>query len=770
MAANNNTYATLIDCIPAELRTRKQWVLWKLEERDGKQTKVPYQANGRRAESDNPATWTSLEKALTALPKFSGLGIMFADRLAGIDLDHHIDENGNISDFARSVVEKINSYTELSPSGTGLHVLVFGDLPEGRRKESKLGIEMYSVGRFFTFTGKHLTSSPFTVNERTAELAALHAEIFEQAEPKAQPKPAQPNSLDDRALLEKASKASNGAKFDSLYGGRWETYYGSQSEADLALCSQLVFWTGGDAGRVDRLFRSSGLMRSKWDERHNGNGTTYGQMTIARAMVGTDHYTPNNGAGQHETPNTPTVSDAKTESEDDNILLKAPADHDGQALCVLAMFPGKFLFVEAFGWLFYNGKCWQREGAESNLDRAIVETLKARRSLAAAQENYDLVKACKCTNGNVTGTKALLQSYVIALVDEFDNDPDQLNCGNGVLDLRTGKLTPHGPQQRYTYVLPVDYDPKANREEWLKFLRAALANPEMLDYLQVAIGYSLTGRTWEEIMFYLFGPPRSGKGTFTETILAMMGNQVATEADFSSFTAERNGDTQNFDLAPLKPCRFIAAAESNKNQPLNPAKIKALTGRNLVRCAFKHRDHFSYQPAFKIWLSSNHPVNVDVDDDAAWGRIRVIEFPNSHLGIEDKTLKARLSTPESLRGVLAWAVEGAQLWYTFMDAGQGGGGRGLPTPSSIQEATQQQRDRRDYVKQFIDECCTIDPEGFVKSASMYQAYKTWCEDNGVTPKLIGQLSQSLNAKGYRVDQKKVMGVNNRVVFGLKLKG
>jgi putative DNA primase/helicase len=449
----------------------------------------------------------------------------------------------------------------------------------------------------------------------------------------------------------------------------------------------------------------------------------------------------------------------------EDIFLSLPADHDGHARCLMALFPERFMFVEAYGWLSYNGKYWQREAAESELGKAIVKTLRGRRVAAAAIEKTELMKACNSSNGNVTGTRERLKDIVTGLVDTFDNDPDRLNCNNGVLDLRTGHLTPHSPKQRFTYCLPVDYDPDADRGPWLAFLRDALGSELMVGYVQAAVGYSLTGRTWEEILFYLYGPPRSGKGTFTETMIAMLGNPLAVEADFQSFTADRGGDTQNFDLAPLKPCRFVAASESNKNQPLNPAKIKSLTGRNYVRCAFKHRDHFTYQPSFKIWLSSNHPVNVDVDDDAAWGRVRVISFPTSHLGIEDKALKKRLTSPEVLRGVLAWAVEGAGLWYILVD--DGGGGLAVPDP--VRRVTQEQRDLQDNVKAFLDECCEPDPEGFIPFGEFYQAYKTWCELNGVTAKHLNQFTQSVGKKGVKGGvQKKINGRNIRTFTGVRL--
>jgi len=281
--------------IPDELKSRRQWVLWRYEERDGKRTKVPYHPSGQRAESDNPMTWSSMSSILADLLKYDGIGIMCADGLAGVDLDHHVT-GGQVDDFAQEIVNELNSYTEFTPSGAGLRTLVWGSLPPKGRKKTELGVEMYDSKRFFTVTGWHVDGTPRTVEERSSELAALHKRMFGEEKPAPPPRPATPNDLQDQVLLEMARSASNGAKFSRLWLGEWQSDYPSASEGDLALCSILAFWTGCDPARIDRLFRLSGLMRPKWDEKHSGGGETYAEMTIARAISGTTEvYEPGSG-------------------------------------------------------------------------------------------------------------------------------------------------------------------------------------------------------------------------------------------------------------------------------------------------------------------------------------------------------------------------------------------------------------------------------------------------------------------------------------------
>jgi putative DNA primase/helicase len=179
----------------------------------------------------------------------------------------------------------LDSYTEITPSGTGLHTLAYGRLPPGGRRRGQ--IEMYDALRFFTVTGHHLAGTPRTLEERTAALAALHAQVFPPAPPAIPHHGAGARRVacDDRHLLDQAHAARNGHKFAALYAGD-TSGYPSPSEADLAPCNLLAFWTGGDAVRVDRLFRSSGLYRSKWNEPRGG--TTYGARTIASALRGRD--------------------------------------------------------------------------------------------------------------------------------------------------------------------------------------------------------------------------------------------------------------------------------------------------------------------------------------------------------------------------------------------------------------------------------------------------------------------------------------------------
>ncbi len=283
-----------IDRIPQELRDRPQWVAWRYERRRAKWTKVPVNPHtGRNADPADPATWGTFAQARAhARRQQLGLGYVFAadDPYVGIDLDQCRDPaTGALTARASSIVAEVDTFAEISVSGTGVHLIARGALPGLRRKSPALAIEMYQERRFFAVTGRHLPDSPCTIEPRQETLAWLYGATFGPDAAAAVPAaPYLMPDLDDAAVLERARNARNGAKFAALWGGDTGAHGGDHSAADLALLSELAFWTGGDTARMDRLFRQSALYRPKWDERRGA--VTYGERTIARALQRSTFY------------------------------------------------------------------------------------------------------------------------------------------------------------------------------------------------------------------------------------------------------------------------------------------------------------------------------------------------------------------------------------------------------------------------------------------------------------------------------------------------
>ena len=260
--------------IPEPLKQAHRWVCYDAQ-------KHPINpVTGKGAMSNNPATWATFEQAAEAVTRLGcrGLGFLLGDGFSGVDIDHCIDqETGTASEMAADIVSTMDSYTELSPSGTGLHILFQGSKPDGACKSSALGLEMYGQGRYFTVTGKPWGERR-ELAERSTQAAAVHAKYLVKVDQQPVARPARTTiALDDQELLRRAAASRDGDRFSALMAGSWQAYYASQSEADLGLCNLLAFWFGCDVARMDNVFRSSGLFRAKWDERRGAN--TYGQIT-----------------------------------------------------------------------------------------------------------------------------------------------------------------------------------------------------------------------------------------------------------------------------------------------------------------------------------------------------------------------------------------------------------------------------------------------------------------------------------------------------------
>lgn len=275
--------------VPNQIKEIPNWLIWMyFRKADGKQAKIPLDPKtGGFASVSDPATWgdypTAVERAQQD-PRANGIGFVFTSRdpLAGVDFDHcRNPETGEIDPLVLAQIAMLDSYTEISVSGTGIHVIVQAALSgQGCRRNQ---VEFYDRGRFFIVTGNHLAGFPLEINERQAELDALHQQIFP-------PKTARPPStrrvqnrnVSDETLVARIMRSRQAEKFECLLDGLWSEY-SSQSEADLALCGVLSFWTQ-DSAQIDRIFRSSALYRPKWDESHSQSGLTYGEMTIQKAL------------------------------------------------------------------------------------------------------------------------------------------------------------------------------------------------------------------------------------------------------------------------------------------------------------------------------------------------------------------------------------------------------------------------------------------------------------------------------------------------------
>jgi putative DNA primase/helicase len=272
--------------IPPELREYPNWVC-------GDANKVPFNPkNAKKALANVPGTWGTYEEAVRYSQRHRENGIntigfeMDKSPFTGIDLDRcRNQETGEIDPWALEIIRTLDSYTEISPSGTGIRIFVTAgdDFPSVNRKKGGLGesgkgvIEIANTGKYFSVTGNHLEGTPDWIGFRPEELRKVYNKYFPAKATEATPTPKTHPPLADNEIFQRAGKAANGAAFKKLFSGDWSNYP-SQSEADLALCCMLAFWCGKDAEHIEQLFKQSGLCREKWDRED------YRTQTIQRAI------------------------------------------------------------------------------------------------------------------------------------------------------------------------------------------------------------------------------------------------------------------------------------------------------------------------------------------------------------------------------------------------------------------------------------------------------------------------------------------------------
>jgi len=272
--------------IPIELKSIAQWVSWRAHYINGKMVKIPYSAhNGRRASSTYPNTWAKFDLAYNfyRTSMLDGVGFVLGNNcnISVIDIDHCRDINtGILSETATRLIMEVDSYTELSPSGTGIHIFSFGQLPEGRRRSKN--IEMYDSARYVTVTGQTLDFASVILSDRSDILRGIHSDYFPPIpDINIESSEDQPVRASDDTVLSLARNSKGGATFSALFDNGDSSMYDSHSEADLALVAYLCFFSNNRA-QVDRLFRRSALMREKWDEMHGRD--TYGNITIDKVF------------------------------------------------------------------------------------------------------------------------------------------------------------------------------------------------------------------------------------------------------------------------------------------------------------------------------------------------------------------------------------------------------------------------------------------------------------------------------------------------------
>jgi P4 family phage/plasmid primase-like protien len=414
-------------------------------------------------------------------------------------------------------------------------------------------------------------------------------------------------------------------------------------------------------------------------------------------------------------------------------------------------------FCGALGFVVFDGKRWvQDDGKAQEIAKRMIqgigrEAKKAHEEAGRIEGRYselianeddgaeDMRKAAKAAKARAAGlTKAckdlskratvkailgLASSDPLVAIDasEFDRGKFLFNCDNGTIDLTTGRLQPHDPRDLITKVSPVKYDPKATCPTWERFLSEIMAGrAPLVTFLQLSIGYSLSGSTREQCFFIEYGKGANGKTVFSKTFRALSG-EYGSETPAETLMVKRNENAVPNDLARLVGVRYVGANETEDGQRLAEAKVKGLTGDDPIVARFFRKEFFEFEPEFKLWLRTNHKPVIKGTDEGIWRRIRLIPFDVQFTAEkQDKTLQDRLLA--ELPGILAWAVRGCIEWQR----------RGnLAEPDEVRAAVAEYRQDSDTLGSFLE---TLDAEKY-RSKELHDLYLKWCEEAGERQRL-----------------------------------
>jgi putative DNA primase/helicase len=434
----------------------------------------------------------------------------------------------------------------------------------------------------------------------------------------------------------------------------------------------------------------------------------------------------------------------------------------GNAMRLVARYGDRLRYVFAWKlWLWFDGCRWARDEdgqivrcakttALSIYGEAERATTEPRRKELARWA----VESESARRLNAAVSLATSEPGIAVKVAELDSNPMLFNVANGTLDLASGTLRAHAAEDMITKRSPIAWNPQASCPVFIAYLDRVLAgDAELIAFMQRAIGYTLTGRTDEQVLFLLYGAGANGKSVLLELLLHLTGDYGA-KADFSTFLSGKRDGPRN-DLAALVGARFVSASEAGEGRKFDEATVKAITGGDSITSRFLFQESFTYRPQFTLWLAANAKPDVQSVAEAWWRRIRLIPFAVTIPEAErDPRLLDQLIS--ELPGILTWAVEGCLAWQRD----------GLGRAEAVTMATTAYREESDVLAAFLEQECTVNPADRVSSSWLFKAYCEWASRNG--ERALSQTKFSV-----RLTEKKIPKVKDgsgRMMFvGLQLR-
>ncbi len=688
--------SVIVDEIPMELRERAQWVAWANTDRDDNPTKIPINPHtGRYAGVDDPATWGAIQRALArcAAAHLAGIGFVFTpdDPYVGIDLDDCRNrETGELSALADAITQMCPTYTEVSPSGTGIKLFMRGTIPRNRKSG---GIEVYNEGRFFTVTGQRLPGAPTTVNDCQAGLDWLFRE----------------QGWDEEQPPAEGSGRRSGRR------GRQRSEPVPERIADGDRNVQLTRLAGRsrrDGDSEDAIFARI------WQANLDRCAPPLKEAEVRRIAQSIAGY---------EAP----TERSLTELEDAREFARRQGDD------LLSVHAERRDYV-------FDGRVWVEDNTQEFV-RRVKHVVRMRHAEAEAEPDPErrrsLLRYFRSAESarkiRAVGDLARSEPTIAASPDVFADKPWLLNVANGTLNLQSGILQDHSRGDYLRQILDVPYDPDAEAPRWGAFLREIFAGDQaVIDYLQRAIGYALTGITRNERLFVLWGAGANGKSTLIETLLAVLGPYaIMAERDL---LLNRKWESHPTGLADLEGRRLAVTVETDRGRRLNEALTKQLTGGDTIRARRMRENFHEFKPTHKLFLVTNHRPEVQGQGEAIWRRVVLVPFTVT-FPPEQRDALLREKLLAEAPGILAWAVRGCLEWQRM----------GLAEPEAVLAATADYRVEQDTLAAWLEEKCQVGDASLRESPSaLHSSYATWCKDHGINPPSGPDFGAMLTERGF----------------------
>ena len=435
----------------------------------------------------------------------------------------------------------------------------------------------------------------------------------------------------------------------------------------------------------------------------------------------------------------------------------------GNAERFVAMFKDQVKYCTIYKkWFIWNGKRWEQDDTGKIITYAIecIRNIIHDADLLPDGDKRKALIQHSLKSESSGRLRALLDiasgmPAITVRSEDLDRNPWLLNCQNGTIDLRTGKLQPHDPKDFITRICAAEYNPACAIPLWTQLMEKITGgDKEYVRYIQKALGYALTGDISEQAIFLLYGTGSNGKSTMLNVFAALLdGYAQSTSSD--TFMQKKNESVNN-DIARLKGARFVSAIEMEEGKRMAESLIKSMTGGDKLVTRFLYGEFFEYVPQFKVFLAVNHKPMIKDTTNSIWRRIKIMEFNNTFTEQErDKNFPTKIMATE-LPGILAWAVQGCLDWQQ----------NGINAPDIVAAATREYREEMDSFSHFFDECCVVREGARVTNKMLRAKYKEWCADNGEYELTQKPFSQKLLERGYEKRKSSSSGGQEWYGFGL----